>query len=439
MKKILMFLLALVITVSMTACSTTDKSDGGQTAAPTTTQQQETTRATEASVAQSETTAAQSDAEATTEETTEAVAEETSSVQAPAKDDMSSFCVPGYELGEIPAIPLIEVPTIPDYSDEQKQLLDAIEAAFAEIPGVSVKPASCDGDGLVYVSDFIVANDDVTVSDNDDISSVIDSAGSGVLNSDSLTAVVNQDGSGVLEKDGVSVVVMPDGSGVIEDENKDVMLTRNFDGSGSYSKGEVSITVIDERQGTYSNDAYTLVYLDEKNAQYTDDKMSIIITDGNALIVNEENATTVPAKPLAKVPLIGPLPTLDKLERPNVCGLRVVFDDSILFDFDKYDLRPEGELAIQKIVSAIDELDISALEIHGHTDSKSDHAYNLTLSENRANAVGQYMEKLGVKADLKTIGFGEDKPIAPNQNADGSDNPSGRQANRRVEIFIPSN
>ncbi len=48
------------------------------------------------------------------------------------------------------------------------------------------------------------------------------------------------------------------------------------------------------------------------------------------------------------------------------------------------------------------------------------------------------LKKDGVTATLDSQGFGESKPVAPNTNADGSDNPAGRQANRRVEIFIPA-
>ena len=44
----------------------------------------------------------------------------------------------------------------------------------------------------------------------------------------------------------------------------------------------------------------------------------------------------------------------------------------------------------------------------------------------------------GVSAMLDATGYGESKPVAPNENADGSDNPAGRALNRRVEIFIPA-
>ena len=46
------------------------------------------------------------------------------------------------------------------------------------------------------------------------------------------------------------------------------------------------------------------------------------------------------------------------------------------------------------------------------------------------------LKKDGVSSTLDATGYGESKPVAPNENADGSDNPSGRALNRRVEIFL---
>jgi len=80
----------------------------------------------------------------------------------------------------------------------------------------------------------------------------------------------------------------------------------------------------------------------------------------------------------------------------------------------------------------------SPLLIEGFTDSKGEHAYNMKLSENRAAAVKQWLVlNLSVSASrITTRGWGEAKPVAPNKNPDGSDNPQGRQKNRRVEIVL---
>ena len=64
----------------------------------------------------------------------------------------------------------------------------------------------------------------------------------------------------------------------------------------------------------------------------------------------------------------------------------------------------------------------------------------MPLSERRANAAKDYLVEKGIEeARIRTSGFGESKPIAPNDNPDGSDNPEGRAKNRRVEFKLVSN
>ena len=71
------------------------------------------------------------------------------------------------------------------------------------------------------------------------------------------------------------------------------------------------------------------------------------------------------------------------------------------------------------------------LDIAGHTDDKGSDEYNLKLSQNRANAVKDYLVNSGVESELITAqGFGESKPIVPN------DNDANRERNRRVEFKI---
>ena len=78
------------------------------------------------------------------------------------------------------------------------------------------------------------------------------------------------------------------------------------------------------------------------------------------------------------------------------------------------------------------------LLIEGHTDNKGTHAYNIKLSQNRAEAVKKWLvDNAGIKPSrITTTGWGETKPVAPNRKPDGSDDPEGRQKNRRVEIVV---
>ena len=72
-----------------------------------------------------------------------------------------------------------------------------------------------------------------------------------------------------------------------------------------------------------------------------------------------------------------------------------------------------------------------------HTDSVDDEAYNQRLSQRRAESTVNYMIKKGITPTrLVAKGYGESKPIARNSNPDGTDNPNGRQRNRRTEFKI---
>jgi outer membrane protein OmpA-like peptidoglycan-associated protein len=108
----------------------------------------------------------------------------------------------------------------------------------------------------------------------------------------------------------------------------------------------------------------------------------------------------------------------------------------VLFDFDKADIRPDAVVALGAAAEIIRARAKGPIQIEGHTDAKGSHSHNQRLSEDRAKSVQDWLAtKLGLdKAMFVRRGFGATKPIAPNANPDGSDNPAGRQLNRRVEI-----
>lgn len=118
-------------------------------------------------------------------------------------------------------------------------------------------------------------------------------------------------------------------------------------------------------------------------------------------------------------------------------GLVINLPENILFDFDKAEIKNEAEPTLKKISELLAYYKDSPMQINGHTDSKGSDSYNQQLSEKRANAVKEYLAKK-FEADanrLKTKGFGETKPIAENET-NGTDNPEGREKNRRVEVII---
>jgi outer membrane protein OmpA-like peptidoglycan-associated protein len=119
------------------------------------------------------------------------------------------------------------------------------------------------------------------------------------------------------------------------------------------------------------------------------------------------------------------LPTIDT---PR--GLQVNMGD-VLFDTAKYNLRMPAQLGLAKLSGIVLSHPGLKLAIEGYTDTTGTAAFNQTLSEQRANAVRDYLVQQGLDAGTVTAqGFGPANPVASN------DTPQGRQQNRRVEIII---
>ena len=118
--------------------------------------------------------------------------------------------------------------------------------------------------------------------------------------------------------------------------------------------------------------------------------------------------------------------------------VKIELDADVLFDFDKSSLRPAAADSLREVSEVAKNYGSSPVLIEGHTDGKGTHAYNMTLSDKRAESVKSWLvQNGGVAASrITTRGWGETKPVAPNTKPDGSDDPAGRQKNRRVEITI---
>ncbi|MDP3557462.1 MAG: OmpA family protein [Bacteroidota bacterium] len=121
---------------------------------------------------------------------------------------------------------------------------------------------------------------------------------------------------------------------------------------------------------------------------------------------------------------------------PIIVGSKITLKN-IFFDFDKATLRDISKVEIKNLVAFMKNNPNVKVEISGHTDSKGDDEYNRKLSQERAQAVVKRLSENGISAKrMKAKGYGETMPSQPNTNADGSDNESGRQMNRRVEFKI---
>ena len=105
--------------------------------------------------------------------------------------------------------------------------------------------------------------------------------------------------------------------------------------------------------------------------------------------------------------------------------------NNIFFDFDKATLRSESKNELNNAIRFMNDNPTIRIEIGGHTDSKGSDAYNLKLSQARAQSVYQYMVQNGISPDrMVAYGYGERMPVASNATDEG------RQLNRRIEFKI---
>lgn len=119
------------------------------------------------------------------------------------------------------------------------------------------------------------------------------------------------------------------------------------------------------------------------------------------------------------------------------CASRLLVGSDALFAFNQADLTPDAEKILSALGPRIQQEGKHPVVIEGHTDSIGSAAYNQELSEKRARAVQTWLTAHDFVASSASVrGYGKSKPVAPNAKPDGTDNPEGRQKNRRVEIVI---
>lgn len=124
----------------------------------------------------------------------------------------------------------------------------------------------------------------------------------------------------------------------------------------------------------------------------------------------------------------------------NTIPQRAFVIENIYYEFDRTELTKEAKEAIDTTLFEIMmKYPHIQVEIAAHTDNKGIVSYNQRLSEQRAANVVKHLVAAGIARNrLSAKGYGQDRPIAPNQHPDGSDNPEGRQQNRRTEFTIIS-
>jgi OOP family OmpA-OmpF porin len=154
---------------------------------------------------------------------------------------------------------------------------------------------------------------------------------------------------------------------------------------------------------------------------------TIAFADAKALVVT--GTPPPPAPPPAPPPPPEPAPAPKRVE---ITADKIVITEKVQFDYNKATIKTDSNSLLDEIASVIkSNPQLRKISIEGHTDSDGSDAYNLKLSRDRAGSVMRYLVEHGVDAGrLVSAGFGEQKPIA------GNDTAEGKEKNRRVEFLI---
>ena len=348
--------------------------------------------------------------------------ENNGSNEAGTKEVSDEMLVPGYALGEIPAITIPEVPDLSVKENPNAKITLDMTKKISAVPGISVTP--------VRVENSNIVGGDYTMQ--------IGQNGDGQFIDKNKTVQTDGNGAGqyINKVTGVTLQVDPDGSGQFIDSINKFTYQIEADGTGQYidEKNNIKI-VIDEKGSTYTNNNITIENNVDGSGTYNDTDKDLLIENdgkGKAVITLKGKTTEVEAKPFERIEKFPKLKMVPPIPSIEANSLLITLDSGILFDVDKYDLRPEAERALASLAVVLKEADVKAFQIDGHTDSDASDEHNQVLSENRANAVKNFLAAQGLTAEITINGYGESRPIATN------DTPEGKQKNRRVEIIIPT-
>ncbi|MDO5087272.1 MAG: OmpA family protein [Comamonadaceae bacterium] len=344
---------------------------------------------------------------------------------------------------EFPAIPQIVVPDLIGVGPAQAALQQSLKNVLDPMAGIRVRAARCSADGALL--------NDAGMTSLDAQGQLRHSGEKGIFR-------VNPDGSGTANFKGGLVRVNADGSGSINGSGQDGydegVIRVEADGSGSYNGRHGLIRLDGKGGGSWNGRSGQLRIHGDGSGTWTGPRGQVRINaDGSGTwnggphgrVINHGDGTgrigpppgrAVKMAPIPKVAPAGRFPRLDTFTLLGTsCGFVITLGDQVLFDFDKSAIRPDAAQVLDALAQALKQVRAKSVEIRGHTDSKGSEAYNQGLSERRAQSVLAALRARGAGQSATAQGYGEGQPVAPNA-LNGQDNPTGRQLNRRVEIFV---
>jgi outer membrane protein OmpA-like peptidoglycan-associated protein len=158
---------------------------------------------------------------------------------------------------------------------------------------------------------------------------------------------------------------------------------------------------------------------------YRSAAVALLCQDEEVFAAMERAGTPCPGSQL----LSFPQPPVQAPEPEPAAEPPLMRIENVLFDFDRANLRPEADAILAPVLEMLQRDPTLSVDIEGHADWMGSDAYNIRLSQRRAQAVVDWLVARGIARErLHAVGKGEREPIASNETAEG------RQLNRRVEV-----
>jgi outer membrane protein OmpA-like peptidoglycan-associated protein len=144
-----------------------------------------------------------------------------------------------------------------------------------------------------------------------------------------------------------------------------------------------------------------------------------------------EGSKAISVSGTERLPAPEPAPKAEKKKKAEIKKNKIVIDEKVQFETNKANILPASHELLNDVVDILKENKDLKVLIEGHASSEGDAKHNLTLSDERAKSVMNYLVEHGVdKSRLTAKGFGSTEPIADNATE------AGREKNRRVEFTI---
>ncbi|MDU0372234.1 OmpA family protein [Hymenobacter endophyticus] len=168
--------------------------------------------------------------------------------------------------------------------------------------------------------------------------------------------------------------------------------------------------------------------LDSSAANYS------LIADRNGYFTARNSLTTVGRKPAqdALPDLMNDVKVPVTLTLTKIVKNKAIVVDNIFYDYDKAEIRPDAATELDKLVQTLNDNPKITIELSSHTDSRGKDAYNMTLSQKRAESAVAYIVSKGIdKSRITAKGYGESRPVIKTAKTEEE-----YQRNRRTEFKV---